>query len=52
MILIKKDKKTGKTYRIVVPDWDVPIPVNNPIAPNGVGLDVAISSHSGSIVGG
>jgi hypothetical protein len=49
MILIKKDKKTGKTYKIVVPDYDTPIPIQQPIAPSGNGGDLSISSHSGSL---
>ena len=48
-ILYKKDKKTGKTYKIVTPDYDVPLPIQQPIAPNGLGGDLNITSNdSGS----
>lgn len=49
MKLIKIDRKTGKKYIINVPDWDVPIirPQNVPL--NSTALDLAISSHSGSL---
>jgi hypothetical protein len=49
-VLIKKDKKTGKKYRINIPDWDYPMPVQNSIAPNGMGMDLNISSHAASPV--
>lgn len=49
-VLIKKDKKTGKSYRIVTPDWDWPMPVLNGIAPAGMGMDLSISSHMDDII--
>jgi hypothetical protein len=45
MFLYKIDKKTGKKYRITVPHWDVPMPINNAIAPVGSGLDASFGSH-------
>jgi hypothetical protein len=49
-VLIKKDKKTGKKYRINVPDWDCHIPPQNPIAPNGMGMMLNIGSHAAAPV--
>ena len=51
MIIFKIDRKTGKKYRIVVPDWDVPIPVNNPVAPIGMGMDLSIGGAGGFLTG-
>jgi hypothetical protein len=46
MIIYKIDKKTGKKYRIVVPDWDTPLPINNPVAPRGEGMNLTAISHA------
>ena len=53
MYIYKTDKKTGKKYRITVPDRDIPVvPVNPhaPVAPIGMGVDLSISSNiTGSV---
>jgi hypothetical protein len=36
MIIYKLDKKTGKKIRVVVPDWDYPLPITQPAYDVGV----------------
>jgi hypothetical protein len=50
MFLYKIDKKTGKKYRITVPHWDVPMPIQSSMAPAGSGGDLSMGSHLGSVI--
>ncbi len=45
MFIYRRNKKTGKIERICVPDWEYCKPIM-PIAPNGMGINMAIGSHA------
>jgi hypothetical protein len=45
MFIYRRNKKTGQMERITVPDWEYCAPFR-PMAPNGNGLNLAMSSHA------
>jgi hypothetical protein len=49
MILFKTDKKTGKKYKIVVPDWDIPVPIQGAMAPVGMGVNTNVVGARGNL---